>query len=69
MIDLLARIELDRQDVDKAERLVATGPVDDPLLARLRGRLARRGATRSRLLAISGSHSPMTRSHAKRCLD
>ncbi len=40
VIDLLARIELDRQDVDEAERLVATGPVDDPLLARLRGRLA-----------------------------
>jgi tetratricopeptide (TPR) repeat protein len=40
VIDVLARIELDRQDVDKAERLVATGPVDDPLLARLRGRLA-----------------------------
>ena len=40
VIDLLARIELDRQDVDKAERLIATGPVDDPLLARLRGRRA-----------------------------
>ena len=40
VIDLLARIELDRQDVEKAERLVATGPVDNPLLARLRGRLA-----------------------------
>jgi tetratricopeptide (TPR) repeat protein len=40
VIDLLARIELDRQDVEKAERLVATGPVDDPLLAQLRGRLA-----------------------------
>jgi predicted Zn-dependent protease len=40
VIDLLARIELDRQDVHKAERLAATGPVDNPLLARLRGRLA-----------------------------
>jgi tetratricopeptide (TPR) repeat protein len=40
VIDLLARIELDRQDINKAERLVATGPFDDPLLARLRGRLA-----------------------------
>jgi predicted Zn-dependent protease len=40
VIDLLARIELDRHDVHKAERLAATGPVDDPLLARLRGRLA-----------------------------
>ena len=40
VIDLLARIELDRQDVDKAEWLIATGPPDDPLLARLRGRLA-----------------------------
>ena len=40
VIDLLARIELDRQEVDKAERLVATGPVDDPLFARLHGRLA-----------------------------
>ncbi len=46
VIDLLARIELDRQDVEKAERLVATGPVDNPLLARVRGRfaLARRDA-------------------------
>ncbi len=40
VIDMLARIELDRQDVNQAEQLVATGPVDDPLLARLRGRLA-----------------------------
>lgn len=40
VIDMLARIELDRQDASKAEQLVATGPVDDPLLARLRGRLA-----------------------------
>ena len=40
VIDLLARIELDRHDVSKAERLVAAGPVDDPLLARLRGQLA-----------------------------
>ena len=50
VIDLLARIELDRQDVDKAERLVATGPVDDPLLAQLRGRLAlARGDAKSAL--------------------
>jgi predicted Zn-dependent protease len=40
VIDLLARIELDRQNVDQAERLLATGRYDDPLLARLRGRLA-----------------------------
>jgi predicted Zn-dependent protease len=40
VIDVLARIELDRQGVSKAERLVATGPVDNPLLARLRGQLA-----------------------------
>ncbi len=40
VIDLLARIELDRQEVDEARRLIAAGPVDDPLLARLRGRLA-----------------------------
>ena len=69
VIDVLARIELDRQAVDEAEQLLATGPVDDPQLARLRGRLAPRGATRSRLSVISGSHSPMTRSHGKRCLD
>jgi tetratricopeptide (TPR) repeat protein len=36
----LARIELDRREVSKAESLVATGPVDDPLLARVRGELA-----------------------------
>jgi tetratricopeptide (TPR) repeat protein len=40
VIDLLARIELDRQHVDKAEQLAATGAADDPRLARLRGRLA-----------------------------
>jgi len=37
---LLARIALDRQGREKAERLLANGPKDDPLLARLRGRLA-----------------------------
>ena len=68
VIDMLARIELDRQDVNKAEQLVATGPVDDPLLARLRGRLALRGATRSLRNATSGSHSPPTRCVAKPCL-
>ena len=40
VIDLLARIALDRQATEKAERLLANGPKDDPLLARLRGRLA-----------------------------
>jgi tetratricopeptide (TPR) repeat protein len=39
-IDLLARIALDRQAREKAERLLADGPTDDPLLARLRGRMA-----------------------------
>ncbi len=40
VIDLLARIALDRQAVERAERLLANGPKDDPLLARQRGRLA-----------------------------
>ncbi len=35
-----ARIALDRQDVDRAKRLLADGPTDDPVLAPLRGRLA-----------------------------
>lgn len=39
VIDLLARIALDRQDTEQAERLLATAPSDDPLLARLRGRI------------------------------
>ncbi len=56
VIDLLARIALDRQATEKAERLLAKGPKDDPLLARLRGRLALRRATRSRRLLTSGSH-------------
>ena len=66
VIDLLARIALDRQATEKAERLLANGPKDDPLLARLRGRLALRGETRSRRSLTSGSHSPPTRSIAKR---
>jgi tetratricopeptide (TPR) repeat protein len=40
VIDLLARIALDRQPTEKAEQLLANGLNDDPLLARLRGRLA-----------------------------
>ena len=40
VIDLLARIALDRQATEEAERLLANGPQGDPLLARLRGRLA-----------------------------
>jgi tetratricopeptide (TPR) repeat protein len=64
LIDLLARIELDRQDVDKAERLVATGPVDDPLLAGLRGRLAlARGDAKSALghFRIALADDPLSR--------
>jgi tetratricopeptide (TPR) repeat protein len=64
VIDLLARIELDRQDEDKAERLVATGPVDDPLLARLRGRLAlARGDAKSALghFRIALADDPLAR--------
>jgi predicted Zn-dependent protease len=50
VIDLLARIELDRQDLEKVEQLLATGRSDDPLLARLRGRLAlARGDAKSAL--------------------
>jgi tetratricopeptide (TPR) repeat protein len=40
VIDLLARIAMDRSDLEEAERLLARGPSDEPLLARLRGRLA-----------------------------
>jgi len=40
VIDLLARIALDRQATEKVEQLLANGPKDDPLLARLRGRMA-----------------------------
>jgi tetratricopeptide (TPR) repeat protein len=40
VIDLLARIALERQGTETAERLLANGPKGDPLLARLRGRLA-----------------------------
>ena len=48
VIDLLVRIALDRQDTERAEQLLASGPKDDPLLARLRGRLAlARGDARS----------------------
>jgi tetratricopeptide (TPR) repeat protein len=64
VIELLARIELDRQDVDKAARLVATGPVDDPLLARLRGRLAlARGDAKSALghFRIALADDPLAR--------
>jgi len=64
VIDLLARIELDRQDVDKAERLVATGPADDPLLARLRGRLAlARGDAKSaiRHFRVAFADDPLAR--------
>ena len=64
VIDLLARIELDRQEVDKAERLVATAPVDDPLFARLRGRLAlARGDAKSALghFRIALADDPLAR--------
>ncbi len=64
VIDLLARIELDRPDVEKAERLVATGPVDDPLLAQLRGRLAlARGDAKSALghFRIALADDPLAR--------
>lgn len=40
VIELRARMALDREGQDQAGRLLATGPPDDPLLARLRGRLA-----------------------------
>ena len=41
-----ARIAFDRHEMDRAERLLASGPVDNPVLARLRGRwaLSRRDA-------------------------
>jgi len=39
VIELQARIALDRQAPEEAERLLALGSSDDPLLARLRGRL------------------------------
>src|SRR5262249_25624953 len=64
VIDALARIELDRHDVEKAERLVATGLVDHPLLARLRGRLAlERGDAKSaqRHFRIALAANPLSR--------
>jgi tetratricopeptide (TPR) repeat protein len=64
VIDLLARIELDRPDAEKAERLVAAGPVDDPLLAQLRGRLAlARGDAKSALghFRIALADDPLAR--------
>ena len=39
-IALKGRIALDRQDHEEAGRLLALGPPDQPLLARLRGTLA-----------------------------
>ncbi len=39
-IGLRAKLALERLDPDRAERLLATGPHDDPVLARLRGTLA-----------------------------
>jgi tetratricopeptide (TPR) repeat protein len=39
-IDLRARVALERQDLGAADRQLALGRADDPLLARLRGRLA-----------------------------
>jgi predicted Zn-dependent protease len=35
-----ARIAFDRQELDRAEQLLRAGPADNPVLARLRGRLA-----------------------------
>jgi tetratricopeptide (TPR) repeat protein len=40
VIDLKARIALDREGREEAEKLLAAGARDDPLLARLRGTLA-----------------------------
>jgi tetratricopeptide (TPR) repeat protein len=39
-IELLARMALDHEGEDEAQRLLSLGKRDDPLLARLRGRLA-----------------------------
>jgi tetratricopeptide (TPR) repeat protein len=39
-IELLARLALDHEGQDEAQRLLSVGRRDDPLLARLRGRLA-----------------------------
>ena len=39
-IELLALLALDHEGQDEAQRLLSMGPRDDPLLARLRGRLA-----------------------------
>jgi tetratricopeptide (TPR) repeat protein len=64
VIDLLARIEVDRQDLEQAERLLATGRSDDPLLARLRGRLALgRGDAKSALghFRIALAADPLSR--------
>ncbi len=49
-IVIRAQTALDRSDQDRAERLLALGRIDDPVLARLRGRLAlSRGDARSAL--------------------
>jgi tetratricopeptide (TPR) repeat protein len=64
VIDLLARIELDRSDLEEAERLLATGRSDDPLLARLRGRLAlARGDAKSAIdyFRIAFTADPLSR--------
>jgi tetratricopeptide (TPR) repeat protein len=39
-IALRAYLALDRQEQEEAERLLANGPTDDPILARLKGRFA-----------------------------
>ena len=40
VIELRARMALDREGQEQADRLLAIGPADDPLLAQVRGRLA-----------------------------
>ncbi len=63
-LELRTRIALERQDLDAADRLVASAAANDPLIARLRGRMAlARGdiPAAARDFRISYTHDPESR--------